>query len=179
MKNEFKIISIRGRLAFGLIFFEELLKKYNVELLTNKFLNDFVEKLWEVCSGSNLESIEEFVNEVAPYSILDDSPNNDFNEYDFLSFEEANDLRRFYLTLPQDIVSAMNFLTEIAFGNLYGNTGSYSSITYNGLVNLLAIYKHNGISFKDSELKVKSSFEELNGWGDPRPKDIWKEMCEM
>lgn len=179
MKNDFKIISIRGRLAFGLIFFEELLKKYDVELLSNKFLNDFVEKLWEVCSSNNFESTEEFVNEVAPYSILDSSPNNNFNEYDFLSFEDAYSLKEFYLTLPQDIILAMNFLTEIAFGNLYGDTGSYSSITYDQLMDLLEIYKNNGMNFTDFGLTVRSSFEELNGWGDPRPKNKWKEMYEM
>lgn len=174
MENDLKKVSIRGRLAYALYCFEQLLIKNGIEYSQNEYLFSFIEKLWDVCSENNIESIEEYINEIAPYSILDDNINNDFNDYTFVSYENAVSLKSFYLTLPENIIQAMNILTEIAFGNLYGDTGSYSEITYVQLLKINEIFKKYDIDLTDFQLKIESSFKELKGWGNPHPRTMWQ-----
>lgn len=171
MELDLKNISIRGRLACSLINFEKLLIK--LDYSNNKILKDFIEELWGVCSNENIESIEEYINEIAPYSILDTNINNDFNNFNFITFEEASTLKEYYFSLPNDIIISMDILIEIAFGNLYGGTGEYSEITYFQINKLAGILKKYDIYFTGFELKIKSPFKEMNGWGKTHPREIW------
>lgn len=174
MIMNFKRISIRGRLAFALINFETFIKKNAPAFFYETGVKRIIDELWNVCVQDNIENVEELVNELAPYSILDNHPDNNFNDYKFLNYEEASKLKRDYLSLPEDIISVINLLTELAFGNMYGSTGEFSVATYEVLEEILEIYNEYNVDLICNKTIENSSFTENGGWGKIHPVEDWR-----
>lgn len=158
---DFKLISIRGRVAFALECFKKLLSYNNINS-NNSLLESFVETLWSFCENYEIEKYEAYINEIAPYSILDEHPDNDFSDLEYISKEQAIFLKEYYSNLPEDLINVMNNLTEIAFGNLYGSTGNYSQITLKPLYEIISICEHHDVDL--NSIKIDDSmFNEEKG----------------
>lgn len=168
----FKNISIRGRLAYGIICTQKLFDKYNINYSDYQVFNNFFDKLWLICEQDNLEEYEGYINEIVPYSIIERSE-KDFEDLEYITQEEAQELRDLYKAFPPNILKSMELLSEIAFGNMYGSTGNHSPITYSAIMKLLDCINTENIDLEDIELISVFDFNELHGWGEPKSRLNW------
>src|SRR5687768_15520281 len=117
MINNFKEISIRGRLAYGVTCLEKALEQFNIK-------NDLIEKevlpvIWEFTKSTDLAKWEESINKIDPLN------------------EVSGPLKDLYGQLPSFIPEMISNVIEIGAGNLYGGTGEYSLSTLQPLKRVL------------------------------------------
>lgn len=173
INNLLKKTSIRGRTAFSLSCFFVLLEKFNLDI-NSKWIKIYVNYIKNFLLQYDIEKVEYYLNEIAPYSILDNHPNNDFNQYETISFNDATELKSLYENLPNEVIQVMNYIMEVAFGNLYGDTGEYSKITFEATLSIIDILKANNIEIPNLEKFSLSKFEEDDGWGEIRSNRFWE-----
>lgn len=164
-KNKLKQISIRGRYALGLIILDTLLVRHHID---DELMYEIFNNLKEFLSTSALDLWEDKIKEYDPDSILDNHPQNKFEEYDYLSVDKLQKLQKYYIGIPNEINDAISDLVEIGLGNLYGGTMDYSPYTLEPTLEMLSKYgslvevELAGILDK---LIIMSPFSENNGWG--------------
>src|SRR5690349_4981884 len=116
-KEIFKNISICGRLYFGVAC---IIKAIQSTHLNMEMYKNIIETIVEFTSSSALNEWEKKVIEISPDTILDIHPQNDFHEYETISFEEATKLKELYAQTPQFILDLIDYTISIGINNLYG-----------------------------------------------------------
>ena len=171
MEDNFRDISIRGRLAFGMTCLEEVLRKYNIndELLDTIVLP----KIWEFTSSSHLDEWEMKINEIDPTCVLDIELTEQNFDLTTISYNTYRDLLNLYKTLPTEIVELIAEIIRIGVANIYGGTESYSPATLEPLANVLIICKRLNVDLPKIDQFKKSTFSQFHGWGDERPREYF------
>ena len=171
MLDEFKDISIRGRLAYGMICLENALRQFGIkdELLDNIILP----RIWEFTSSSHLDDWEIQINEIDPTCVLDVELTADTFDLTTLSFNNYTKLLRLYKTLPNDIVELIADTIRIGVANIYAGTESYSPLTLVPLTDVFKTCKKIGLNLPSVETFKNSAFSESQGWGDERPREYF------
>lgn len=165
----FKKISIRGRLAYALIYLEIFFKKRKNNI--PKVLRSLLDKLWSVnTSVVDLVQLEKEFNEMSPSSILSDDYKGNF---DILSYEEYLEFKKVYTNLDDDSIRLIYFLLEILFSNLYSDMGDYAVNSYDFLIKFINVCKSNEVESPDVINIKSSSFKEENGWGAIQNMKFW------
>jgi hypothetical protein len=157
MTPDFKHISIRGRLAFGMICLEKLVHTQNADHL---LLHNIVfPKIWEFTSAHDLSEWEQMINLVDPSTVL----------YD----DVDPDLKSLYQTLSEDIVHTISNVIEIGAGNIYGGTGDYSPYSLAPLNEVIHTMIKLQVPLPDIAPFKKSGFSEDGGWGAEHPREYY------
>lgn len=157
MIPDFKHISIRGRLAFGMICLEKLVQTRNAD---HPLLHTVVfPKIWEFTSSPDLSEWEQMINLVDPSTVL----------YD----DVDPDLKSLYQKLPEDIVDTISNVIEIGAGNIYGGTGEYSPYTLKPLHAVIHTLMKLQLPLPDMAPFEKSGFHEDGGWGAEHPRGYY------
>lgn len=160
--QQFKQISIRGRLAFGAKCIESYLGQYNI---MHRLLNKVLDVIWEFTTSNQLDKWDEKVNDFIPDSVLDNHPQNVPEEYPFLKKEEFFELKKLYQELPNDLIKLIQHTIEIGISNLYGGTGHYSAITLEHTIQVYEVARKSLDELPDVNKFLVSTFDEYHGWG--------------
>jgi hypothetical protein len=165
MKAEnFKDISIRGRLAFGAVCLENAFRYFNIksELINNVIMPT----IWEFISASDLSKWEQDINYVDPVCYMNSQIKTDYSSLNVKIGELYANLSPVLLDLISDVI-------EIGTGNIYGGTNDYSPITLKALEKVLDKCTAVGVPLPDITLFKKSSFGEAHGWGNERNRNFF------
>jgi hypothetical protein len=160
--EEFKNISIRGRMAFGIKCLEIALLR---EGFNQPVLSTLLERLKEFVENDRLDIWEQRVGDVAPYSILDDHPENNYQEYETVSIDEIEQLKDIYISMPEAIVNLIDLVIKIGESNLYAGVGDYSEDSFDAISEVVREVRLLNIDLPDVKRYMISPFTEYGGWG--------------
>ncbi len=157
MKEKIKQISIRARVAFGILCLENALD--NLELKSN--WQKVLEVLW---IQTDIEYVDEWlyiVSKIMPDCILEDN----YEDNKIISLQDYNTLKLLYSSSPKYILELIEFVFEIGTIELYGKIMDYSEKTTQMVLEIIRIMEINKINYPELKLFDKYSILENNGWG--------------
>jgi hypothetical protein len=155
MENDFELISITGRFAFGVTCLEQICHEWQVN--TDK-INELIELLWSFTLSNDLSIWEKQINEILPVYI---------NEIPIKFGFEFLDKSK------QEILSEIILeVIEIGGANLYGAFDSKLTMVHTLKV---ASLLENNMALPDIKPFKKSKVTEFHGWGNKVDKSFFKE----
>ena len=186
--KDFKKISIRGRVAFGICCLENAMEKYKV---SGQGWNLLLEKLWSFTSlpavfvpidSGGIEFVLERwadINDFMPYSKFFYEPYSyvDLCKYLMLYNRKIIDENEYYLLREayrdtNDIITSIcSFAVDIGMCELWSTPDRYSATTLEELYKLIDFMNKNNISlpdmepFKQYEYNPKGIDDDSRGWG--------------
>ena len=165
--HEFKNISIRGRMAFGIICFEHALKHLNYDF------EDWDIILKELWSFTELEFIDEWLYAFAGYTASSILENLSFAEKGFEKVAESEYviLKKLYNKADDLICDLTDILFWLGTTDLYGELVNNSLKTLEELEKIIGLMKVNNISMPLETLFRKFSYSEKGGWGNSFTRD--------
>jgi len=159
--EEFKKVSIRGRLAFAALCLENILIKET--LFENFAIKSLVNQIWRFTTTSKLDVWHEKIEKILPEYILG-------IEYEkmskFVDKPVYDELNRIYSSSPKYLLDIVEYTAWIGISNLYGSTGKYSETSLEYLIEVIKIAKNASISIPTIDKVSFSDFSKSNGWGD-------------
>lgn len=160
-KNDFKNISLNGRVAFSISCFE------NTLLTLNYNINDWrivLECLWEFTSIQYLDDWSDKVGEIIPDNLLEFKTyeEHDFEYLDEKSFEYLYNL---YQNIDEKIDDVMTAIYNIGNSHAYSVIVEYGQKSLDELEILINYMTINNITLPDIKSFEKFSIEENRGWG--------------
>lgn len=161
MSDIFREVSVKGRVAYGIVCLEKSLCFYKCPIDKWKWL---LEKLWEF---TNVEFLDTWFYEVAEYLpdvILDCE--YDSSEYEYLSEKQFYELQDTYKTSNSVLNQIIEIIFEIVSVDLYAKLIDHSPNTLNSLNKLKNILLENNIELPDASQFIPFSFKANNGWGE-------------
>ncbi|WP_194096794.1 hypothetical protein [Flavobacterium proteolyticum] len=135
-----------------------------------------METLWEFTNTDRLDIWDEKIEDLNPWNILEEHPDNNPSNYKTLSINEFNELYIFYNSLDKNFIDMIGNVIEIGTGNLYGATGKFSLFSLKPTLEVLRIAKLEIKQIPDIKFFEFSKFSEENGWGNNFSKDKLKNM---
>jgi hypothetical protein len=156
----FKKISLRGRVAYGIMCFEQMLIQFYDE---NKW-SSILELLWSFVRTNNLELWGDKVNEIIPENLLE-FDNYEESEFEYLSIEFYEYLVNLYQSLDDKI---NDFILKIYY---LGTSHAYTNIENEGKTSLIVLQdiidfmNKNNIIFPEYNNLICFSIDEDEGWG--------------
>lgn len=153
-----KNISIRGRMAYLICSFENLLLYYNCNKEEWRWI---LEKLW---SYTTVQYLDDWMYELAEYmpnSILEDT----LEDVEYITEKEFKYLYKLYINSNQEILLFLNIIFECGTCELYSKLCDYSSNTLKKIEQAIDIIKKNNIDLVDIRLFERYLFNECDGWG--------------
>lgn len=154
-----KDISIRGRIAYLICSFEQLLLHYNCD--KGEWVN-ILQKLW---TYTNIEYLDDWLYELAEYmpnSIFEDT----MEDAEYITEDEFNYLYDLYSKTSQDILLFLEIIFKCGTCELYTKLYDDSPSTLKKIKEGLDILSMNNIDIVDISPFVKYSFNECDGWGE-------------
>ncbi len=156
---DFKEISIRGRMAYLIRIFENLLIFYNC---CKEDWYGIVEKLWQYM---NIEYLDDWMYEFSEYlpeCILED----DIDAFEYLEEKEIKRLKLLYKSNPDEINQMLNIIFELGTMEIYGKLVNNSPNTLIKLQEGINIALNKKIELPDKSEFEKYRYSERDGWGD-------------
>lgn len=155
-----KNISIRGRVAFLISLFENLLLYYNYN---KEEWKEIIEKLWLYTKIKYLDDWMYEVSEYMPNSVLEDS----IDDAEFISESEFIRLNKLYKNTNQEVLLFLQKIFECGTCELYSRLRDNSPNTINYVEQAINIFQKKNIDIPDIKLFERYSYSECNGWGNP------------
>ncbi len=162
MVEQLKLVSIRGRMAYGIACLKQVLKQTNNN---QPILHLLLDRLTEFVEKDRLDLWEQRIGEVVPYAILDTHPDNIFENYKTISVEEVLKLKTLYESMPNAITDLIDDVVNIGESNLYGGVDQYSQNTLDAILAVLEKMKNLALNPPDIMPYLSSPFSENGGWG--------------
>ncbi|MFF2484331.1 hypothetical protein [Paenibacillus sp. NPDC058071] len=158
--EKFKLISLRGRVAYGVSCFENALLalKYN--------LNDWkivLNYLWGF-TNSNLEESHTIANELIPEHLLE-FKTYEKHEFERLSKEEFLYLYNLYQDMDESINSLLYGIHELGASHAYSVVSGYGESSLKSLERLINLMIDNNYPLPNVEQFLIFSIDENKGWG--------------
>lgn len=157
--EEFKNISIRGRMAYLLSSFESLLLHYNYD---KEAWSGVLEKLW---TFTEVQYIDDWMYEIAEYmpnSILNDT----MEDAEYITEKEFVHLYKLYSNSNQDVILFLKIIYECGTCEIYSKLCDYSPNTLKKIEQAIGIMKKNNVAIVSIEEFKRYSFSECGGWGE-------------
>ena len=157
---DFERISIRGRMAYLLCIFENILILFKCE---KKDWNWILEKLWQY---THIEYLDDWMYEIAEYmpeSIMED--NTDDMEY--ITENELKKLKVLYANNPEEVNIMLHIIYELGTIDLYSRLHDGSPNTLVKLQEGIDIAIKIGAKLPNRSEFGKYRYMEGNGWGIP------------
>lgn len=158
--EQFKDISIRGRVAYLICSYEKLLLYFNYD---KNDWTSLLEKLW---SYTSIQYIDEWMYELAEYmpnSILNDT----FDGCEYIVEDDFYRLRDLYRQTNNDVLHFLDLIYQCATLEIYSKICDYSPLTIDIIQVAEDILVNNNISLVDVHSFRTYSFRYCNGWGEP------------
>lgn len=151
-------ISIRGRMAYLICSFEQLLLYHNCE--KEEWVN-ILQKLWSYTIAQYLDDWLYELAEYMPNSILKDT----MEDAEYITEEEFDCLYHLYNKTSQDILLFLEIIFKCGSCELYSKLYDDSPRTLMKVKEGMDILNINNIALVDVNLFVNYSFDECDGWG--------------
>lgn len=134
MREDLKLISIRGRVAYGILCFEHVLivsdaKTSDWELVLNR--------LWEFTNSLELDEWQDRAVEVIPEVVLNSLFSSD--EFVTISELEFDTLSNLYRKETEDVLSILDEIYDVGSAELYGSVKGYSPYTLDRVMDILSV----------------------------------------
>lgn len=166
----FLTLSIRARVAYGILCLEQTLQKLGYDYNRWQFLLD---TLWSY-TYSNPGAWHMITAEITPLSIMGEGEYNTF-DFECITSEQYSLLKRMYSTIPKEYFVIFELIFEIGTKDLYASIVNGSKETHGFLATIVKVLEENKIEVPDiPEFLMKQSIDENYGWGNPfYRKDIF------
>jgi hypothetical protein len=170
--NRLKSVSIRGRIAYGLLCLENLNSKLNND---QPELEQLINNLWRTMNSDNLGWWQNEYIENNPKTMIADyelmiSGNVAFEQIGLETIKTKTEFIEriaFLKQLKNPIPEVLDKLCDIANQNISAGTGEFSELTLNPTIELIEIIEGaNLITLPKIDIVEFSKFSENNGWGD-------------
>lgn len=158
IKDALKNVSIRGRVAYLICLFENLLLYYKYNMEEWKWI---LEKLW---SYTKIQYIDDWMYELAEYmpnSILED----DMEDAEYITKEESEKLYTLYSNSNTEVLWFLKIIYECGTCEIYSRLCDYSINTLQKVEQAMELLRKKGIELADAKPFEAYSFNEGNGWG--------------
>ena len=153
-------ISIRGRMAYCISCFENVLLQYGYDKEKWEFV---LEQLW---SFMNVEYVGDWfyqTAEILPECILEDEYNED--SYEFIDKRQFNELYKLYADTCKVIKQIIRLIFELGSRELYGRIQGCSESTIVVVEKVVKLCEKENIQLPDMADYKKYSFYVNGGWG--------------
>lgn len=161
MDNNFKDISIRGRVAYCISCFENVLLYYGCDKEKWKFV---LEQLWSFMNVKYVDAWFYETAEILPECILEDK--YDEASYEFIDMKMFNELYKLYDDICEEIKQIIRLIFELVSIELYGRIQGYSEHTIVIVKKVIRLCEKENIQLPDIADYKKYSFFVNNGWGE-------------
>lgn len=161
-REDFKMISIRGRVAYSIRCLENVLIQYKCN--TDKWIF-ILEKLWSYTDIDFFDDWHYCMAELIPESVLE-SEDYQPDDFDFITESQFKEAYQLYSTTEGVIKDTINMIFDIGISEFYGRLENYGQKTLVNLERLLVYLKTKAIALPDIDNFRKLSYEIANGWGD-------------
>jgi len=158
--DTFKLISFRGRVAYGISCFENAL----ISLKHNS--DDWkivLRYLWEFTSSNNLEDCNSATAELIPENLMETKTYDE--DFERISEDEYLCLYNLYQNIDESINILLRDIHELGVSHAYTNISGYGERSMDALETLISHMLNNDFPLPDIEPFLKSSIEEDDGWG--------------
>lgn len=163
LKKDFNEISIRGRAAFGVMCFERYVKsKYHDE-----DFSPVCRLMWDIVSDKDyIDASAERYMEIIP-EYLYEFDDYDEAEFDYLSTEEFNSMRKLIPNDDQGLETIMHRIYDIAMEHAYSAIEAPAKASIDYVFEIAETLKTEGVALPDIESVKQFSFAKSGGWGEP------------
>lgn len=159
----FLTLSIRARVAYGILCLEQTLQKLGYDYDHWQFLLD---TFWSY-TYSNLGEWHMIVAEITPLSIMGDGEYNTF-DFECITLEKYSLLKKMYSKISEEYFVIFELIFEIGTKDLYASIINGSKETYGFLSAIVKVLEENKIDVPDiPKFLIKQGIEENYGWGNP------------
>lgn len=160
-KNDFKEISMNGRIAYGICCFENTLLFLKYDVNNWKMI---LEWLWDFTSTENLEEWNDKITEVIPENLLEFDT---YEEHDFEYLEESQFeyLYNLYQTIDDRIGLLIRQVFYLGCSHSYSVIVNYGQSSLDELDRIITFMIDNGFPTPDIEQFKMYSINENKGWG--------------
>ncbi len=159
--NEFKKISLRGRVSYSIRCFENTLVYLNYHVEDWKIV---LEYLWGFTDIQYLDDWNGIISEIIPENLLEFVS---YKEHDFEYLDEDNFryLYQLYQNIDEKIDYLMSAIYDIGASHSYSVIEGYGQKSFNELARLIDYMIKNHIPLPDVDSFRRFSIEENRGWG--------------
>lgn len=161
-QKDFKMISIRGRVAYSIKCLENALFHYKCN--TNSWIF-ILEKLWSYTDIEFFDDWHYCMAELIPESILE-TEDYEANDFDYITESQFKETYHLYLGTDEVIKDILQMMFDIGISELYGRLENYGQITLKNMERLFYYMETKAIPFPDFDEFKKLSYKIENGWGD-------------
>lgn len=159
--NNFKTISLYGRIAYGVSCFENTITflRYNVEdwKMVLKYL-------WEFSYIKYLDDWTGLLSEIIPENLLEFKRYEE-HDYSYVDKKSYEYLYNLYQNIDEKIDFVMTAIFDIGTSHAYSEIDGYGKQSLDALKILIDYMSEKGIPLPDISLFEKFSFDENNGYG--------------
>ena len=162
-KKDLNNISIRGRVAFGIMCFERYVKARHA----NRDFTPVCRLMWDIVSDRNYidASAERYMEVIPEYLYEFDS----YEEagFEFLSRGEFEAMRALVPPDDPDLECIMHRIYDIAMEHAYTAVDAPARASIDRVFEIAEVLEGNGVALPDVGAVKDFSFEESGGWGSP------------
>ncbi|WP_315121153.1 hypothetical protein [uncultured Clostridium sp.] len=159
--DDFKKISLNGRVAYGIRCFE------NTLLFLNYDVNEWrmvLEYLWEFTSIQYLDDWNGIIAEIIPENLLEFKTYEE-HDFEYLDEEKFKYLYNLYKNIDEKIDFVMRAIYNIGISHAYSIIVEYEQRSLDELDILINYMTKNNIPLPDVKPIERFSVEENKGWG--------------
>lgn len=159
--NDFKGISIRGRVAYAICCFENAIMYFNYSISDWGLI---LEQLWSYTKMEFFDDWHYSTAEFLPESILEFNTDKKDN-FECITEEQFAILHKLYNKSSNIILHIIGFIFEIGISEFYGRLDNYGQKTLENLEILVNYMMSWNVPLPDINRFKSLSYEDGNGWG--------------
>ncbi|MFJ5562452.1 hypothetical protein [Lysinibacillus xylanilyticus] len=159
--NNFKKISLNGRVSYSISCFENTLRSLNYSVDDWRIV---LEYLWEFTSIKYLDDWSDMVAELIPENLLEFKLYEE-HEFEYLDERNFKYLYQLYQNTDEKIDFVMTSIYDIGTSHAYSRIVEYGQNSLDELEILINYLKKNNVPLPDVSPFEKFSIEENKGWG--------------
>lgn len=158
---EIKDLSLRGRVAYGVSCFEQLLLKLDYNVQDWEYV---LVELWKYTNIQYLDDWSSFISEILPDNLLEFST-YEKHCYEFLEEKNFNYLYSLYNNTDKKVDKIMTYIFNIGTSHSYSIIENYGQESLYYLELLIGFMNKYEIPLPDLLCYEQFSILENNGWG--------------
>lgn len=162
-KKDFNGISIRGRVAFGVMCFE----RYVMARHPGRDFAPVCRLMWDIVSDKDyIDASAEHYMEIVPEYLYEFEAYEDAG-FEFLGKEEFESMRKLVPSDDPGLGRIMHSIYDIAMEHAYGAVEAPAKASIDCVFEIVEVLENNGVALPDIGAVKDFSFEKSGGWGKP------------
>lgn len=159
--NEFKKISLRGRVSYSIACFENTLFYLNYNVENWKLVLQY---LWKFTDIEYLDDWNGIISEIIPENLLEFVSYQE-HDFEYLNEDDFNYLYSLYQNIDEEIDYIMSAIYDIGASHSYSVIQGYGQSSFYELGELIAYMLEHHIPLPDIDSFRRFHIEENKGWG--------------